>query len=222
MKNKNKMNKWTMGLSSAMLVVMLAGCGTAAQNTETASTDISATAAGATAADSSNGAEQTSEASEGQTGQEAATEVPGTMLMGKIKSIDGQAITLYKSSQQPGEGGTMNEGKQPPQDAQSGNAPAEGEEPPAAPEGGEGQGLPPGEMNTEGMFTDETVEVALTDSTKLVSMVQGEEGGTESEISPADLKEGDIVNVTLDGDTWNALEVRVGGGFSGGMQPPGA
>lgn len=222
MKNKNKMNKWTMGLSSAMLLVMLAGCGTAAQNTETASTDISATAAGASAADSSNGADQTSEASEGQTGQDAAADVPGTMLTGKIKSIDGQTITLYKSSLQPGEGRPMNDGGQPPQGAQSGNAPAEGEEMQAAPEGGEGQGQPPGDMNTEGMFTDETVEVALNDSTKLVSMTQGEQGGTESEISLADLKEGDIVNVTLDGDTQNALEVRVGGGFGGEMQPPGA
>jgi len=222
MKNKNKMNKWTMGLSSAMLLVMLAGCGTAAQNTETTSTDRSATAAGASATDSSNGADQTSEASEGQTGQDAAADVPGTMLTGKIKSIDGQTITLYKSSMQPGEGGPLIDRGQAPQDAQSGNAPAEGEETQAAPEGGEGQGQPPGDMNTEGMFTDETVEVALTDSTKLVSMAQGEQGGTESEISPAGLKEGDIVNVTLDGDTRNALEVRVGGGFGGEMQPPGA
>lgn len=191
------MNKWKVMLSAVVIAAALAGCGAGEDQ------------------------EQTEEQAQVQENQAAGTQQqngggnpqmgPKADLIGKVKSIDGQTITVYKSAM-------MNR----PQGDRTGEMPADGEPPqtPAgdgtAPEGG-------GRMNMEDMFTDETVEIQVTESTKIVSMTFENEQMVEKEITLADLKTDDILSVMLKDDTQEAetITYRTGdfGGGGGGRQP---
>lgn len=189
------MKKWKLAISSLAIAAALAGC---SSNTEEAAN----TAATNTTNNSNGQAAGTQQAPQG-----------GMMMggtMGKIKSIDGQTITIYTSSFTPGNGGG---GGQPPAD---GEKPAQGEqgEPPTmeegqAPEGG-------GRMNMENMFSDETMEITVTDTTKIVSTTFENEKMVETDKTLADLKADDIITITLKEGTQEAESIRIGGGFGGG------
>ena len=116
-------------------------------------------------------------------------------VMGKIKSIDGETITLYKSSFVPGSRGGGGEGSPPPQ--------------------GEGQGQNRPDM-TE-MFSGETVDVQVTAATKIIKMTFENQERKETEIALADLKADDILSVDLEENTQNAITITLseGGGFGG-------
>ncbi|MFC5471388.1 hypothetical protein ACFPPD_22115 [Cohnella suwonensis] len=149
----------------------------------------------------------------------------GADLLGKVKSISGQTVTVYKSSFTPGargqgggqrpEGQTgsgdrsnANEGDQPPAsgDSNGGNA---GGDPGAAPSG---QNRP----NMANMFSDETVDIQVTDATKIVKTTFENNERKETALALADLKEGDIVSVDLEDGSQNAVTITLGqGGFGG-------
>ncbi|MEV5027548.1 hypothetical protein [Paenibacillus sp. LPE1-1-1.1] len=201
------MNKWKVMLSAVVIAAALAGCGVqeeqaAGEVQADAQTDVQENGAGG----------GTGGPGMGQMGAQAD-------LMGKIKSIDGQTITLYKSAM--GQGG-------PPQGDGTGTAPADGEgaQPPAdapagdgtAPEGG-------GRMNMGAMFSDETVTIQVTDTTKITTMTFENEQMAETEMTLADLKADDILSVMLKDDTQEAESITIrtggfgGGGGGGGRQP---
>jgi len=194
------MNKWKVMLSAVVIAAALAGCG--AQD-EQVSSDQQVDAQGKV---QRNGAR----AGMGQMGAQAD-------LMGKVKSVDGQTITLYKSAM--GQGG-------PPQGDGTGGMPAEGEAPQApagdgtAPEGG-------GRMNMDAMFSEETVDIQVTDTTKIMTVTFENEQMVEKEIALTDLKADDILSIMLTDDTQIAESITVrtggfggfGGGAGGGRQP---
>lgn len=203
------MNKWKVMLSAVVIAAALAGCGVQEEQAAgDAQTDVQENGAGG----------GTGGRGMGQMGAQAD-------LMGKIKSVDGQTITLYKSAM--GQGG-------PPQGDGTGTAPADGEgaQPPAegelpadapagdgtAPEGG-------GRMNMGAMFSDETVTIQVTDTTKITTMTFENEQMAETEMTLADLKADDILSVMLKDDTQEAESITIrtsgfgGGGGGGGRQP---
>lgn len=202
------MNNWKIALSAVALSVALAGCGSKSEESGTA-----------------NGtAGQAAQQDQGQQGfQDRA--MMGTI--GKIKSINGQTITIYKSSFQRPEGGggqrdTPPQGEAPPQ----GDAAAPNDNPPAgdpaqgnegsAPQEGSGGGIEGGrQRNMENMFSDETMDITVTDATKIVSVAFADGKMTETDKTLADLKAEDIITVQLKDDTQEAESIRLGG-FGGG------
>ncbi|RCW47623.1 hypothetical protein [Paenibacillus prosopidis] len=64
-------------------------------------------------------------------------------------------------------------------------------------------------MNMEDMFTDETVEIQVTESTKILSMTFENEQMVEKEITLADLKTDDILSVMLKDDTQEAENITL-------------
>lgn len=204
------MNKWKVMLSAVVIAAALAGCG--AQEEQSAA-EAQTDAAGELQQNGANGGAQPKGLSvgAGQMGAQAD-------LMGKVKSIDGQTITLYKSAMgqggpPQGDGtGEMPAGDEGQQLPASGEQPAAGERPQApagdgtAPEGGRGA-----------MFTDETVDIQVTDTTKIVSVTFENEQMVEKEAALADLKSDDILSVMLKDDTQVAESVTIRtGGFGGG------
>ncbi|CAM4321256.1 hypothetical protein FHS16_000819 [Paenibacillus endophyticus] len=206
------MNKWKVMLSAVVIASALAGCGVqeeqaGAEVQADAQADVQQNGAGA-----GDGTQQQGGGRQGM-GQMGAQ----ADLMGKIKSVDGQTITLYKSAM--GQGG-------PPQGEGTEGAPPEGEgqQPPAAgempadgerPEGG-------GRMGGMGaMFSDETVVITVTDTTKITSVTFENEQMVETEVALADLKADDILSVMLKDDTQEAesITIRTSGFGGGGRQP---
>lgn len=182
------MNKWKVMVSAVVIAAALAGCGAGEEQEQTEVQE-----------NQSAGTQQQNGGGNPQMGPQAD-------LMGKVKSIDGQMITVYKSAM-------MNR----PQGDRTGEMPTDGEPPQApagdgsAPEGG-------GRMNMEDMFTDETVEIQVTESTKILSMTFENEQMVEKEITLADLKADDILSVMLKDDTQEAetITLRIGGYGGGG------
>lgn len=203
------MNKWKVMLSAVVIAAALAGCGAGEEQ------------------------EQAEEQAQVQENQAAGTQRQNAGanpqmgvqadLIGKVKSVDGQTITVYKSAMMnrpPGDGtGEMPADGEPPQAPAGDGTVPEGEPPLApaedgtAPEGG-------GRMNMGDMFTDETVEIQVTESTKIVSMTFENEQMVEKEITLADLKADDIISVMLKDDTQEAesITLRTGGFGGGGRQ----
>jgi hypothetical protein len=71
----------------------------------------------------------------------------------------------------------------------------------------------------ENMFSDETMDITVTDSTKIVSATFADGKMTETDKTLADLKADDIITVQLKDDTQEAESIRIGGfggGFGGG------
>ncbi|WP_053372110.1 hypothetical protein [Paenibacillus sp. FJAT-27812] len=205
------MNKWKVMLSAVVIAAALAGCGVQEEQT---SAETKADSPGEVQQNGSNGSTQPKGSGAGMRQMGAQAD-----LMGKVKSINGQTITLFKSAMgqggPPQGDGAGGEGQQPPAD---GEQPASGERPQApagdgtAPEGG-GRGM-------GAMFTDETVDVEVTDATKIVSVTFENEQMVEKDVALADLKADDILSIMLKDDSQEAesITIRAGGfgGFGGG------
>lgn len=196
------MNKWKITLSGVVLAVALTGCGSKSEDSATNT--------------AANGQPVQQDQQQGsQQGQGQGRAMMGTI--GKIKAINGQTITIYKSSFQRPEGGRMG-GNAGTGNAATGNAPAGNAG--AAPQDGNGQ-APSGDRqrNMENMFSDETMDITVTDSTKIVSATFADGKMTETDKTLADLKADDIITVQLKDDTQEAESIRIGGfggGFGGG------
>ncbi|MFF2091777.1 hypothetical protein [Paenibacillus sp. NPDC058174] len=184
-----QMNKWKMALGAAVIAMALSGCGANAQTDEPVTANV---------------------------GELPDQQRPGGMMMGgtlgKIKSIDGQTITMFVSSFQPG---NRNGGEGGPDGNGAGGGRGNQGERPQRPEG---QAPPEGGMNYEDMFTDETTTVTVTDETKIVSTTFENNERQETEQSLSDLKADDVITVTLKEGTQEAETIRIGGfgGFGGG------
>jgi hypothetical protein len=209
----NDMNKWKVMLSAVVIAAALAGCG--AQEEQTAA-EAQTDAAGELQQNGANGGEQPkgSNAGAGQMGAQAD-------LMGKVKSIDGQTITLYKSAM--GQGGPpqgvgtgdVRSGDEGQQSPAGGEQPADGERPQAP--AGDGTAPEGGGRDRGAMFTDETVDIQVTDTTKMVSVTFENDQMVEKEVALADLKADDILSIMLKDDTQVAETITIRtGGFGGG------
>ncbi|GLX65962.1 hypothetical protein MU1_03060 [Paenibacillus glycanilyticus] len=202
------MNNWKIVLSAVAISVALAGCGSKSEDTGTTANQTSG---------------QAGQQNQGQQGFQGRA-MMGTI--GKIKSINGQTITIYKSSfQRPeGDGQGRPSGDAPQGDAPNGNPPS-GDPPQGdngtAPQAGDGQnGGGQRQRNMENMFSDETMDITVTDATKIVSATFADGKMTETDKTLADLKADDIITVQLKDDTQEAESIRLGGfgggGFGGG------
>jgi len=160
-----------------------------------------------------------------------------SMNFGKIKSITGNTITIYKSDMSmPGQGGgqegtpperpegdqasvngATSEGGQPPGDAPAGGAP-QGEAPSGEmPEGGrQGSGLG-GRMQQS--FSEETTEIPIDVDTKIVTTTFDNGTRKENVITIAELKADDIIQYTLKSDTNVAESISLSSGNPGGAAP---
>ncbi|GGG63776.1 hypothetical protein [Paenibacillus radicis (ex Gao et al. 2016)] len=182
-----QMNKWKLLLSAAVITAALSGCGANAQ------TDEPVTAA---------------------VGELPDQQRPGGMMLGgtlgKIKSIDGQSITMFVSSFQPGNrnGGGLDG---------SGTGGGRGGQQGERPQRQDGQAPSEGGMNFEDMFTDETTVITVTDETKIVATTFENNERKETEQSLSDLKADDVITVTLKEGTQEAESIRLGGFGGGGM-----
>ncbi|WP_454190687.1 hypothetical protein [Paenibacillus sp. Marseille-Q7038] len=188
----------SLSLASALLLTLLSGCGSTSDDAQ--SNPSAVTEATTSTSTNANG-----------------SETQGTMLLGKVKSIEGSTLTIYTSSIQPGEG---NGGEPPAGEAPQGEASQDGipqGEAPAGsgtgtlPEQGEVlQGTAP-EMPEDGsappsmdqLFTDETIEITITDTTTTPS---------------TELQADDIVDITLEAGTKEAISIQVHNGFGGPAQ----
>lgn len=258
--------RWNLALCGALAAVMLAGCGSKADG----------------GGEQANAQAQV-DAGAGQNGQGDMRGGMGMVdengnaanLIGKVKSVNGQTITVYKSSIDPsqmgrGPGGPNSGGGQPPSgtpndgsgqaqnDGQAsgstgaetgsagtggatgsdevgngnggnvsggggangssgGNANGNGG---GAGTGAEGNRPPGGGMAN--MFTDETVDITVTDATKIESTSFENGQATTKEIALADLKADDVITVWLKDGTQEATTIRLGGlgGGRGGRGGP--
>lgn len=195
MKRKKNSSLASLSLASALLLTVLAGCGTT-------SSDVQSNPSAVTETDTSTSTNAND------------SETQGSMLLGKVKTIEGNTLTIYTSSIQPGEGnggepsaGEAPQGEAPqgeaPQGATStdlgtGTPPEQGDVPEGSvPELPEGGAAPP---SMDHLFTDETIEITITDTTTMPS---------------TDLKADDIVDITLEEGTQSALSIQVHEGFGG-------
>jgi len=148
-------------------------------------------------------------------GQAARPPMMAADLFGKIKSVDGDTITLYKSAFQSG-GGGGNRGPRPSGQDQNGEPPAEppqgGGEGFSPPEGGEGQ-----RPERSDMFTEETVDVRVTAETKISKTAFENGERKETELTLSDLKADDIVSVDLGDDSSTAATITLNEGGFGDM-----
>ena len=138
-------------------------------------------------------------------------------ILGEVKSVEDGKITIAV--------GTRKEMARPgelPQGEENGEAPEkpEGE----APDGnGDGQGTPDGEAPSMLDLTGEEQEITVTDSTVITKQSMGggqgasDVAGQTEEITLDDIKEGDVVAITLD-DDGNAATITVQSMDMGGGQ----
>lgn len=196
------MRQWKIVCSTVVIIAALTGCG-------------------ANAEQGSNSSEVVNQQQQQQRPEGGMRVGNGTM--GKIKSIDGQAITLYKSSFTPGqqgqgggEGGNRESGQQGDQPGgqqqgesadlsqkQKGQTPLEG-----------------GGMNRDNMFTEETMTIMVTDTTIIKATSFENEQSVETLKALTDLKADDIITVTLKEGTQEAESITLGG--FGGVRPQGS
>jgi hypothetical protein len=211
----NKSWKWAVG--ALALAVVLTGCGTKEE----------ATAEQPDQVQTQGGAQQGGAGGGGQMGMGMQAD-----LMGKVKSIEGQTITVYKSNMTFGGGrgqgdgsgqppaGDRPQGEQPPAgDRPQGEQPPEGEDMPEPPADGEAPQDGGGRMNMDNMFSEETMAVQVTDATKIISVTFENNEMVEKAVALADLKADDILSINLKDDTMEAesITLRTGaGGFGGG------
>ncbi|MGG4144580.1 hypothetical protein ABEW34_15820 [Paenibacillus algorifonticola] len=207
------MKNWKTLLSTIVITATLAACSTNQTATNTTA------AAGTEAATTQSGTQADAGAGQGQGGPgQGGMMMGGTM--GKIKSIEGQTITLYKSSFTPDD--RQGGGEPPAQgDAQQGEAEAAPDgtqpEPPTQDGGQAAEGQRGGRMNMENMFTEETVEVTVTDATTITAVSFENNQRVETAKTLADLKADDIVTYTLTDGTQDAATIQIGGMMGGGM-----
>ncbi|WP_239618551.1 hypothetical protein [Cohnella mopanensis] len=143
----------------------------------------------------------------------------GADLMGKIKSVNGETFTVYKSSFVPGARGQGRGQQQSGDDTQptAGDQNGDNKQPPSGDGNPPAQGGEQNRPNMENMFTDETVDIQVTSTTKIVKVTFENQQRTETALTAADLKADDIVSVDLEDNTQNAVTITIseGGGFGG-------
>ncbi|QJD84457.1 hypothetical protein [Cohnella herbarum] len=197
-------------VTTIVALILLTGCGNDSTNQ----------AAGANVDGNAQDQQQDQAAGQGM----GRSPMMGADLMGKVKSIDGETITLYKSSFVPGARGGDG-GQRPPNEGQDGgNNPNSGNQD-GNPQPPSGEGSPPAQGEGQGrgrpgmaeMFSDETVDVQVTSATKIVKMTFENQERKETEITLADLKADDVLSVDLEDGTQNAVTITLseGGGFGG-------
>lgn len=226
--------KWTLAVSGALAIALLSGCGSKEDNAASGQ-NVQQEKAG-------NGAGQ---AGQGRGGMEMGmVDENGNpaSLIGKVKGISGQTITVYKSSFDPSQmgqgrqrpnGNGSNDGGQPPSGS-NGQAPADGSANNGANGGGQatsgnGQAQTGSSQNGSGnrrpgggmanMITDETEDITVTDGTKIESVSFENGQATTKELAVSDLKADDVLTIWLKEGTQEAATIRVGGfggGFGGG------
>jgi hypothetical protein len=234
------MKKWHLFKVSALTLALLAGCGDGGSN-----------AADAGSANAQTDGGQASQARGGPGGGFGMTDENGNPadLIGKIKSINGNTITVYKSRLDPsqtgrgggrsgrqapsGEGQTQagdgqtpsGEGQAQAGDGQTQNGGGQAQTGDAPPTGGDGTGRPQGSTNMADRFTDETVDITVTDSTKIRKIAFENNERTTSEAALSDLKAGEVLTIWLNEGTQEASLITIGGmggGFGRGSNEPGA
>lgn len=192
-------------LSAVVIAAALAGCGAQEEQSQ------AETQAGGQEEAQQNGSNGTAQQSDDGAGMRPMGAQAD--LMGKVKSIEGQTITLYKSALPTGQGG-------PPPGDGTGERPADGkgQQPPAV----DGTAPGGGRMKMDEMFSDETVEIQVTETTKIVSITFENEQMVEKKVALADLKADDILSVMLKDDTQEAesITIRTGGFGDMGGGPP--
>lgn len=220
------MKKWTFLLGTTMAIAMLVGCSTNSETSSTAEPTTNRADASATA---------TSTNTSSSSGDSTATAQASADLMGKIKSIDGNTITIYKSTTDPsqrGQGG--GKGMSAPPEGQPGDggaSPADGgQSPPATPDGesaqapvNEGSQAPASseQASTGGkdMFSNETVTITVSDSTTFSTMTMENNEMTTTTKALSDLKADDVINVWLNTeDSSVADQIQLFNGMDGGMR----
>jgi len=149
-------------------------------------------------------------------------------LLGKVKSVNGNTLTLYKSSFEFGarRGGPGGDGN-PPAGGRDRGQPGEASDadgqPPLgeSPTSGDGSATPPAgnqqRPNMADMFSEETVDVQMTADTRIVKISFANEERTETALTSADLKADDIVSVELEEGSQNAVTITLNEGGFGGM-----
>ncbi|MBB6635598.1 hypothetical protein [Cohnella thailandensis] len=229
--------KWNLAIGGALAVALLSGCGS--NNTDNAASEGAQVQADA-------GATQQAQGQGGPGGGFGGGMVDengnAADMLGKIKSINGNTITVYKSSIDPsqmgggmrgqgGQGGPGGDGGQPPSgapDANGGQAPADGQAsadaqaaadgqaaPSGAPDGGNGGGRPQG-GGMANMFTEETVDIAVTDATVIQKTSFENNEVTTTDVALSELKADDVLTIWLTEGTQEAATIKLGG-FGGGM-----
>lgn len=217
------MKTWTFLLGTTLTIALLAGCSTNSETSSTAEPTTNTTDASATAT-------STNTSSSGDSTAQANAD-----LMGKIKSIDGNTITIYKSTTDPsqrGQGG--GKGMSAPPEGQPGDggaSPADGgQSPPATPDGesaqapvNEGSQAPASseQASTGGkdMFSNETVTITVSDSTTFSTMTMENNEMTTTTKALSDLKADDVINVWLNTDDSSvADQIQLFNGMGGGMR----
>ena len=141
--------------------------------------------------DADDTTEDTSEASD-EKADDSKEETNENEILGEVKSVEDGKITIAI--------GTRKEMGQPGEQPQGG----ENDE---APDGnGDGQGAPDGEAPSMLDLTGEEQEITVTDSTVITKQSMGggqgapDGAGQTEEITLDDIKEGDVVAITLDDD----------------------
>jgi hypothetical protein len=156
-------------------------------------------------------------------------------LIGKVKSINGNTITVYKSRLDPsqtGRGGGRS-GRQAPSgegqtqagDGQTPSGGGQAQTGDTPPTGGDGTGRPQGGTNMADRFTDETMDITVTDATKIRKIAFENNERTASEAALSDLKAGEVLTIWLNEGTQEASLITIGGmggGFGRGSNEPGA
>lgn len=205
--------KWTLALSGALAVALLSGCGAKADN-----------AASGQAAQQGQGNNAAGQAGQWQgRGGMGMVDENGNpaSLIGKVKSVSGQTITVYKSTFDPSrmaQGG----GQRPSGNGQNGGSPApgagNGQAPSGSAQNGSGQNGSGNRGQGRGManmFSDETEDITITDATKIESVSFENGQATTKELAVTDLKADDVLTIWLKDGTQEAATIRVGG-FGGG------
>jgi hypothetical protein len=196
--------KWWILATCALMLLLLTGCGT-----KNSGTDHAAVSTGIAKYD--NG---TAPAGSTPRNQKSAD------LFGKVKSISGKTITVYKSSFVPSAGGTggrrtggggNNNGTNTQRDGQKSS---NGGNPSS--QSGQGSGTGQGRINPKNMFTDETVDIQITDATKIVKRAFVGGKMTESKLQITDLKAGDILSINLKDGSQEATSITLNAGGFGG------
>lgn len=220
------MKTWTFLLGTTLAIAMLVGCSTNSETSSTAEPTTNRADASATA---------TSTNTSSSSGDSTATAQASADLMGKIKSIDGNTITIYKStidSSQMGQGGGKSMIAPPKgQPGDGGASPADGgQSPPATPDGesaqapvNEGSQAPASSEQTstggKDMFSDETVTITVSDSTTFSTMTMENNEMTTTTNALSDLKADDVINVWLNTeDSSVADQIQLFNGMGGGMR----
>jgi hypothetical protein len=226
--------KWNLALTGALAIALLSGCGSKSDNASAGNGDAQV--------QTDNGSAQGSQGQGGRGGFGGGmVDANGNTadMLGKIKSINGNTITVYKSSFDPsqmgggmrgGQGGQGGDGGQPPSgapDANGGQAPADGQMPSGAPDGQVPSGAPDGGNGggrqgggMANMFTDETVDITVTDATVIQKTSFENNETTTTDVALSDLKADDVLTIWLTEGTQEAATIKIGGfggGFGGGM-----